>query len=742
MLNKRPQVTQLVALSEQLTTRRGGAPLQRKNNTGLPDTVKQGMENLSGVSLDDVKVHYDSSMPATVQAHATTQGSQIHIAPGQEAHVAHEAWHVVQQKQGRVQANTQVGGVPVNDNPSLELEADVMAARARSAGSQGQVAQRMVATPSVGVIQRAADLPEWADLFVRGFNPAGHLFEPELLRIRQVIQTVGVQRVTEYLDEELQNANNEDYNPSNEHEEVGSELTDSLRDPVEGLRQLLLSVNADVDVIHLVMSAFGLPVTKNIIRAVKAYNFDSEWINFTPDNFLCWVNLATGRGTIRDAQYLIHEAIEIGAILESDSGLDPFTTSQEYNQLQEGEQNRLSDVFGGTEDEEGLYDTSHLRALEYEYKFVAIQIYRLTNVALTYKQVAAADPDRAEGRDKLLGDGEETLAEDENYADLGEEVVELSSDARARVGLPAEGPITMSALVRAVKNSVITDVFQLKRDDEDSTSSAVQLKKDDEETTSSTYQLKEDEEGRLPIQREVRWASGNIHYDNDLAKQIVGQGPPYVGATIPLINGHDMTKLSDFRAWYPLPKVNTISQTQDDEDGPVTATMMFDEVPTVDIGYDMHLPTDGPWSITVDKATAAQTIKKFDKSADTSGLAENVEVVVQGSPSDTGFLLHVIDHEFEHVFIAIDHVFDLLWDFDEKLRAAKGKSFVITDYSYDLTSTFWDTAIGGSPWDGLAQFHTALTHAQDQFHRTPKGSYSKPTYQIVAPGKVVFTVTS
>ncbi|MEM7041075.1 MAG: DUF4157 domain-containing protein [Bacteroidota bacterium] len=36
------------------------------------------------------------------QAHAYDQGTDIHIGPGQEKHLPHEAWHVVQQKQGRV----------------------------------------------------------------------------------------------------------------------------------------------------------------------------------------------------------------------------------------------------------------------------------------------------------------------------------------------------------------------------------------------------------------------------------------------------------------------------------------------------------------------------------------------------------------------------------------------------------------------------------------------------------------
>jgi hypothetical protein len=107
-------------------------PIQRKNNnTGLPDNLKSGIENLSGHSMDDVKVHYNSSQPAQLNAHAYAQGSDIHIASGQEKHLPHEAWHVVQQKQGRVKPTLQMKSkVNVNDDKGLENEADVMGAKA------------------------------------------------------------------------------------------------------------------------------------------------------------------------------------------------------------------------------------------------------------------------------------------------------------------------------------------------------------------------------------------------------------------------------------------------------------------------------------------------------------------------------------------------------------------------------------------------------------------------------------
>lgn len=124
---------------------------QRKkvNNTGLPDSLKAGMEKLSSYSLDDVNVHYNSDKPAQLQAHAYAQGTEIHLGPGQEKHLPHEAWHVVQQKQGRVKPTMQMKGfVNVNDDQFLENEADVMGAKAMQLKTIqfGQGASRAVST--------------------------------------------------------------------------------------------------------------------------------------------------------------------------------------------------------------------------------------------------------------------------------------------------------------------------------------------------------------------------------------------------------------------------------------------------------------------------------------------------------------------------------------------------------------------------------------------------------------------
>ena len=96
------------------------------NRTGMPDKLKSGIEALSGMAMDNVRVHYNSPKPPQLQALAYAQGTDIHLAPGQERHLPHEAWHVVQQAQGRVKPTASVGGVQINDSQNLEAEADRM----------------------------------------------------------------------------------------------------------------------------------------------------------------------------------------------------------------------------------------------------------------------------------------------------------------------------------------------------------------------------------------------------------------------------------------------------------------------------------------------------------------------------------------------------------------------------------------------------------------------------------------
>lgn len=99
-------------------------PQQKINKTGIPIQMKNFFEHSSGLSLDDVRVHYHSQKPMMLNAHAYTQGNQIYIGSGQEKHLGHELTHVIQQKQGRVKPSAMINGMYMNNDTDLEKEAD------------------------------------------------------------------------------------------------------------------------------------------------------------------------------------------------------------------------------------------------------------------------------------------------------------------------------------------------------------------------------------------------------------------------------------------------------------------------------------------------------------------------------------------------------------------------------------------------------------------------------------------
>lgn len=106
------------------------AEAAKPNLTGIPLQMKQSFEQSSGLSFDDVRVHYHSALPARLGALAYTQGSNVYVASGQERHLGHELGHVIQQKQGRVRATSELGGVKLNTSPAMEREADTLSRQA------------------------------------------------------------------------------------------------------------------------------------------------------------------------------------------------------------------------------------------------------------------------------------------------------------------------------------------------------------------------------------------------------------------------------------------------------------------------------------------------------------------------------------------------------------------------------------------------------------------------------------
>jgi hypothetical protein len=122
---------------------------------GLPAGLRSGIESLSGLPMGHVLVHYNSARPAELGALAFAQGHEIHLGPGQEQHLPHEAWHVVQQAQGRVPATMQLeSGVQVNDNAALEREADVMGITALQRQAAAPDVAAAPALPTAATVQR------------------------------------------------------------------------------------------------------------------------------------------------------------------------------------------------------------------------------------------------------------------------------------------------------------------------------------------------------------------------------------------------------------------------------------------------------------------------------------------------------------------------------------------------------------------------------------------------------------
>ncbi len=98
---------------------------KKEYETAIPYHLKYNIEKISGISMNDVKVHYHSDKPAQLNALAYTQGTNIYIASGQEKYLKHELIHVVQQKQGIVKPTVIINGIAVNNDPILEKEADI-----------------------------------------------------------------------------------------------------------------------------------------------------------------------------------------------------------------------------------------------------------------------------------------------------------------------------------------------------------------------------------------------------------------------------------------------------------------------------------------------------------------------------------------------------------------------------------------------------------------------------------------
>ncbi|MBW4635565.1 MAG: DUF4157 domain-containing protein [Iphinoe sp. HA4291-MV1] len=111
----------------------------------IPEAVQQKMETAFGTDFSDVRIH-EGKEAESIGAIAYTRGQNIHFAPGKydpnsqtgQKLLGHELTHVMQQQAGQVAA-PQGKDIPINVEPQLEHEADVLGAKAAQ-GKQVQVA--------------------------------------------------------------------------------------------------------------------------------------------------------------------------------------------------------------------------------------------------------------------------------------------------------------------------------------------------------------------------------------------------------------------------------------------------------------------------------------------------------------------------------------------------------------------------------------------------------------------------
>lgn len=146
----------------------GGGALS--SGMALPEDVRGRMERSLGADFSAVRVHIGEAAPA-VGARAYAQGSDLHFAPGEyqpetargQELIGHELTHVVQQAEGRVPVTQQRKGQGMNDDSSLEREADergAKAARGEPAGGETSSSGRVAAGPSSAPLQRMKFLPD------------------------------------------------------------------------------------------------------------------------------------------------------------------------------------------------------------------------------------------------------------------------------------------------------------------------------------------------------------------------------------------------------------------------------------------------------------------------------------------------------------------------------------------------------------------------------------------------------
>ncbi|HEX6042051.1 eCIS core domain-containing protein [Longimicrobium sp.] len=240
---------------------------------------------------------------------------------------------------------------------------------------------------------------------------------------------------------------------------------------VEELRQALLATD-DVGRVHAAVRDAGFAIDRDMVRSIKAYNFDSAGIAFHYDNYQAWRRLATGAARLDDVRYLFHEAREIRGLREIQAATGFDFMGRGIEQMSAGARRRwYADFFNATADT-GHYMTAHRQALEAEYDFLANQLNAALGGRARVTRNVTAAIDASEGglqaRQYMLVDGR-ALADHPGYygwMQRGAQEVEIGASLRARYAreFPAAlGLLRGEAIAAGTANPTLSEMLRVIR---------------------------------------------------------------------------------------------------------------------------------------------------------------------------------------------------------------------------------------------------------------------------------------
>lgn len=136
--------------------------LATKRNEHLPEDLQTKMEDSFGQDFSNVEIIKNSIQAKEINAQAFTQGNSVHFASGKfnpnsqsgKELIGHELTHVVQQRNGRVNNSYQAKSLNINDESTLEKEADLLGSKAAKGESVKDKISPLSTSSESNLIQR------------------------------------------------------------------------------------------------------------------------------------------------------------------------------------------------------------------------------------------------------------------------------------------------------------------------------------------------------------------------------------------------------------------------------------------------------------------------------------------------------------------------------------------------------------------------------------------------------------